>query len=370
MTVKEISFKGFRNLKDGSVTVSDNVNVIYGDNAQGKTNLLECIWLFNGVRSFRGAKDNELISFNSENKFAVAGLKFYSQERIQNAQINIFPKKREAILNGVKKRSASQLIGKCTSVVFSPEHLTLVKNGPSERRRFLDGALCRLKPRYAVVFSKYNKIINQRNALLKDIPKNKSLMETLEIWDEKLSQAGAQLIFERLEYIELLKKYSYEYHSGISQDKENLRLEYNCTCNAQYKDSIQQIYEKMLKTLKDAVKEDLYTGCTNYGAHRDDIEIYINDVKARSFASQGQQRSAVLSLKLSEASILEQLTEERPVILLDDVLSELDIYRQNFLLNKTKDWQVFITCCDPSAVKSLKNGKVFYIKDGVVSEED
>lgn len=365
MIIKELSFQGFRNLKDNRITVSDGINVIYGDNAQGKTNLLECIWMFNGVRSFRGAKDSELIGFESD--YACSALHFYAEDRIQEARVNILPGKREAFLNGVKKLSPSELIGKCTSVVFSPEHMTLVKNGPSERRKFLDGALCRLKPRYAMLFSKYNKILNQRNALLKDIPRHRELLETLDIWDEKLSVTGGTLTAERLKYTGLLKKKAYDFHRGISEEKEELSILYQSGYNALEGDGFEELTEKIRKALEKSRKEDIYTGCTNYGPHRDDLDILINGMKARIYASQGQQRSAVLSLKLSEADILKELTGEKPVILLDDVLSELDLSRQNFLLNKTEGWQVFITCCDISAVGHLHCGKVFYIENGGVA---
>lgn len=365
MIIKELSFQGFRNLKDNRITVSDGINVIYGDNAQGKTNLLECIWMFNGVRSFRGAKDSELIGFESD--YACSSLHFYAEDRIQEARVNILPGKREAFLNGVKKLSPSELIGKCTSVVFSPEHMTLVKNGPSERRKFLDGALCRLKPRYAMLFSKYNKILNQRNALLKDIPRHRELLETLDIWDEKLSVTGGTLTAERLKYTGLLKKKAYDFHRGISEEKEELSILYQSGYNALEGDGFEELTEKIRKALEKSRKEDIYTGCTNYGPHRDDLDILINGMKARIYASQGQQRSAVLSLKLSEADILKELTGEKPVILLDDVLSELDLSRQNFLLNKTEGWQVFITCCDISAVGHLHCGKIFYIENGGVT---
>lgn len=366
MIIKELSFQGFRNLKDNTVTVSDGINVIYGNNAQGKTNLLECIWMFNGVRSFRGAKDSELIGFESD--YACCSLHFYAEDRVQEAKINILPGKREAFLNGVKKSSPSELIGKCTSVVFSPEHMTLVKNGPSERRKFLDGALCRLKPRYAMLFSRYHKILNQRNALLKDIPRHRELLDTLDIWDEKLSATGGTLTAERLKYTQLLKRKAYDFHRGISEEKEELFISYQSGYDAQDSDDIFTLTEKIRKALEKSRKEDIYTGCTNYGPHRDDLNILINGIKARIYASQGQQRSAVLSLKLSEAQILKELTGEKPVILLDDVLSELDLCRQNFLLNKTAGWQVFITCCDVSAVDYLNCGKVFYIENGEVAE--
>ena len=368
MKVLEISFNNFRNLENSKINVSENINVIYGDNAQGKTNLLECIWLFNGVRSFRGSKDSELVSFNTKEKFATANLKFFFEDRIQNVQINIVNGKREAILNGVKKKSTSHIIGKCTSVVFSPEHLNLVKSGPSERRRFLDGAICRLKMKYAIEFSKYKKILNQRNALLKEININKNLKDTIDVWDENLANSGAYLIIERFKYIELLKKYAIEYHSGISKGKEKLDIIYKSSCNINKEDNFKQIYDKLLINLKNNLTNDLSFGFTNIGPHRDDLEFLINNVKSKTFASQGQQRSIVLSLKLAEASILEEKSDERPVILLDDVLSELDIYRQDFLLNKIENWQVFITCCDINSIRNLKSGKIFNVSNGTIIE--
>lgn len=364
MTIRELTFCGFRNLKDGCIRPSEGMNVIYGDNAQGKTNLLECIWMFNGVRSFRGAKDSELVSF--QNTSATVSVAFFAEERMQTAQIRILQNKREAVLNGVKKNSTAELIGKCTSVVFSPEHLTLVKNGPSERRRFVDGALCRLKPRYAVLFTRYHKILNQRNALLKDIPRHRELSETLSIWDEKLAQTGASLLYERFSYIDFLREKARTFHMGISEKKEELSITYQSGCKVQPGDSVAQMEEKLMQSLSLVKKEDIYTGCTNYGPHRDDIEILINGIKARNFASQGQQRSAVLSLKLAEAAVLKERTQENPIILLDDVLSELDLSRQTYLLNKLQGWQVFITCCDRSAVQNLQGGCAFHISEGEI----
>lgn len=364
MTIRELTFCGFRNLKDSCIQPSEGMNIIYGDNAQGKTNLLECIWMFNGVRSFRGSKDSELVSF--QKKSATVSVTFFAEQRMQTAQIQILQNKREAVLNGVKKNSTAELIGKCTSVVFSPEHLTLVKNGPSERRRFIDGALCRLKPRYAVLFTGYHRVLNQRNALLKDIPRHRELSETLSIWDEKLAQIGASLLYERFSYINLLREKARAFHTGISERKEDLSLIYQSGCKIQPDDSSAQMQEKLTQSLVLSRKEDIYTGCTNYGPHRDDIEILINGIKARNFASQGQQRSAVLSLKLAEAAVLKEKMQENPIILLDDVLSELDLSRQTYLLNELQGWQVFITCCDRSAVQSLRGGCVFHVSEGEI----
>lgn len=369
MIVKELRFKGFRNLEDGKIIPSDGINIIYGDNAQGKTNLLECLWLFNGVRSFRGSKDNELISFTE--KFAQIELDFYSEDRLQNAQINIVNGKRQAILNGVSKNAPSHLIGKFCAIVFSPEHLTLVKSGPSERRRFIDGAICQLYPKYAIYLSKYNQILNQRNALLKEISRNKDLIETLDIWDEKLCISGAEIIDRRLNYIEKLKIKAKQFHNGISENKEDLELIYSGSLKNYEISEKQLIAKQLFDLIKKNRREDIFLGYTTVGPHRDDIDIKINDKKAKIFASQGQQRSVVLSLKLSEATLLYESIEEKPVILLDDVLSELDLFRQDYLLNKIKDWQVFITCCESFAVDKLKKGKTFNIQNGkVINYED
>lgn len=367
MTVQEISFTNYRNLKDNTIMPNNGVNVIYGENAQGKTNLIESIWMFNGVRSFRGSRDNELISFHKP--FAKLHIKFFSQEREQNADIDILQNKREAYLNKIKLKSSSQLLGKINSVVFSPDHLSLVKDGPSQRRKFLDSALCQIMPRYAVVLAKYNKILNQRNALLKDIPYHKELEETLEIWDEKLAYTGGALIFERIKYIEQLKESAKRFHSGISGDKEQLKIKYTSGYKIPNNCTHKEISDILLSNLEKSRKNDLFLKYTSVGPHRDDIEFLINGIKSRLYASQGQQRSIVLSLKLAEAEILYNVTEEKPIILLDDVLSELDKTRQNFLLNKIDGWQVFITCCDKSFTDTLQVGKIFNVNNGCVSEE-
>lgn len=364
MIVKKLKFENFRNLSNGEIIPCDKVNVIYGDNAQGKTNLLEAIWLFCGGHSFRGAKENELIHF--ENNYFRLMMDFYSQDRDQNAEITFSQNKKKIKLNKVEKTSSSYLTEVFSCVVFSPENMTLVKRGPSLRRKFLDGAICQQRIRYAAALSKYNQIINQRNALLKDIYKHKELKDTLPIWDDSLALTGAIILKERLEYIEELKIYAEKFHDDISSSKEKLSLEYISNANVSNNDSIEVITEKLRKAYENSRKDDYHTGYTNIGPHRDDMEIKINDISAKTFGSQGQQRSAVLSLKLAQAEMLFLKNGEKPVILLDDVLSELDPKRQDFLLNKVDSYQVFVTCCEESNKEQLKAGKVFYINDGEV----
>ncbi len=370
MKVIALKFENYRNLKDDIISPCEGVNIIYGDNAQGKTNLLEALWLFCGGHSFRASKDNEVIKWDKD--FARLQMKFEGQEREQKAKITLIGgsikgSTKKVEINGVEKKSAASLIEKYCAVVFSPEHLNLVKRGPGERRKFIDSAICREKLKNAVILSKYNRILNQRNSLLKDIYKRPSLEETLSIWDEPLIKNGALLIKKRMDYIKMLSKRAADYHKGISKGSEELKIRYISSTGIEFDDNIEQIEEKLRKKFESNRYDDIRTGFTNAGPHRDDIEILINDKNAKTFASQGQHRSAVLSLKLAEASVLREKLGEEPIILLDDVLSELDAKRQDFLLNELKDCQVFITCCEKSNKEQLRNGKIFYLENGVIS---
>lgn len=363
MTVNSVKIKNFRNISDLSFTADNGVNVIYGENAQGKTNILESIWLFTGCKSFRGAKDAELIKFNEN--FAKINLEFSDNVREKNSEIIIADKKKTASLNGVSLRSTAELIGSFYAVIFSPVHLSLIKDGPAARRKFLDTALCQLKPAYAEHLAGFKRALIQRNALLKDLHLNSELYDMLDTWDDQLARYSACVIKERLQYIDLLSDYSKSIYSGISENKENFSVSYSR--NELNKDtSVKDIYLSEIENLKNSRKEDIISKTTTVGPHRDDLEILINDVSARSFGSQGQQRSCALALKLGESEIIKKVTGETPVALLDDVMSELDEKRQDYVLNHINDRQVFLTCCDPSQVLRLCGGKSFLIKDGEI----
>lgn len=364
MRVLAVKFENYRNLKNDIIQPCEGVNIIYGDNAQGKTNLLEAIWLFCGGHSFRSSKDSEIIKWDEN--YARLEMRFFGQEREQTAKLLFNGNKKQLEINGVEKKSAAALIEKFCAVVFSPEHLNLIKRGPSQRRKFIDSAICREKLQNAVILSKFNRVLVQRNSLLKDIYRRPSLEDTLSVWDEPLILNGAILIKKRMDYVEMLSQRAKSYHDGISKNSENLEIKYISSIDAEMSDSTEEIAEKFRKKLADNRKDDIRTGVTNFGPHRDDIEILINGKNARAFGSQGQQRSAVLSLKLAEASVLKERMGEEPVILLDDVLSELDSKRQDFLLNELKDCQVFITCCEKSNKEQLKEGKIFLLKNGEV----
>ncbi|MBQ7384891.1 MAG: DNA replication/repair protein RecF [Ruminococcus sp.] len=365
MKVNALEFVNYRNLTDNRIEPSEKVNVIYGNNAQGKTNLLEAVWLFSGGHSFRGAKENELIKFGENN--ARLYLEFFAGKREQKAEILYQSSKKEVIINNVKKSSAAYLSQHFSAVVFSPEHLTLIKNGPSLRRKFIDGSICQQDLRYAVRLSKYNQTLQQRNALLKEINKHKELKDTLEIWDDVLIDLGADIILKRLEFLEKLKVSAKELHKGISSGSEDLDIKYTSSVLKEEKNFNKCEIECLLKKeFKRVRREDICLGVTNAGPHRDDLEFFINNKSARRFGSQGQQRSIVLSLKLSEARLMSEAFEEPPVVLLDDVMSELDLKRQDFLLKNTEENQVFITCCEPIESKRLKDAKLFEIKEGVI----
>lgn len=344
MRVKSIEFHDFRNLEDNKIYPKERVNIIFGDNAQGKTNLLEAVWLFCGGHSFRGAKESELLKFTKNS--ARLKMDFYSQQRDQSAEIRFFGNKREIEINNVKKPSSAYLSQVFSAVVFSPEHLSLIKNGPSLRRKFLDGAICQQDIRFALLLSKYNRTLLERNTLLKDMQRHRELRDTLFIWDDSLVTLGSQIIKKRIEYINKLKSVAMKFHLGISSDTELLDIKYESNSGITLEDDDKTISEKLIKSFNDGLREDTRLQCTNRGPHRDDISFLINGVKAKTYASQGQQRSIVLSLKLSEAQMLREYFSEPPVILLDDVLSEIDRKRQEYLIENTSECQTFITGCE------------------------
>lgn len=359
MKINSIAIEGFRNIEKLDLDF-DDVNIIYGENAQGKTNLIEAIYLFTGSKSFRGVKDKELVKF--DNEFASLKIDFENKSRQQNAQI-LIQNKRSASLNGVKKKSAAALGEELKAVIFSPVHLSMVKDGPIERRKFIDNALCQLKFNYRNVLKDYNRSLSQRNMLLKDATKNNSLLDMLYIWDKNLAISGAKIIYQRQKYIETLLPFAKDIFDGLSSGKEDIDLilkgpfDYSGL-------TVDEIQKQLMFAFDNNRSNDIMNRITTIGPHRDDMEILINGRSARSFGSQGQQRSCVLALKLAEASLLREMTEDEPLALLDDVMSELDISRQDYILNHIKDWQVFITCCDANTVLRLKEGKTFHIQNG------
>lgn len=364
MKITRLEAENFRNIEKSQIELCPEINIFYGDNAQGKTNILEALWLFTGGKSFRGSKDCDLINFNQTK--SLLSIEFDAGKRPQTAQIAIENNKRTAKMNGISQDSPSKMWGNLCMVVFSPEHLEIIKGGPELRRRFLDSAICQLKRRYASDLNEYTRILTQRNSLLKDIPRHAQLIDMIDVWDVRAAKTGAKIISARLGYIEKLTPKAQEYYDGISSGKEKLTIKYNCTgYNQQEILDQSEMYNFLYEAIKASFKADMEAGYTKVGPHRDDLEISIDGNSSRSFGSQGQQRSAILALKLAEASIIMEQAEESPILLLDDVMSELDLHRQQFILNNINGWQVFITCCDPS---SKLKGKVFNVCEGKVNQ--
>ena len=352
MIISSISLNNFRNITEEKIFPCDNMNVITGENAQGKTNLLEAIWAFSGAKSFRGSKDQEYIKFGEEK--AVISCDFLSENIEKNAKI-VFSQKKEAFLNNKKLKNFSDIIGNLNAIVFSPIDLRLVNDGPNIRRRFLDLGIGQLLPSYIEVLKSYNRAIMQRNAIIKDLKYDATVSIMLDIFENEIAAGAKKIIEQRKRYIEKLNYYLPKIYDGISSGKEIIETEY-----------ISENEDNLLEKLKISRKEDMYLGVTSIGPHRDDLKFKINGFDARSYASQGQKRSVALSLKLAEAEIIKKNIGEWPICLMDDVMSELDPKRQNFILNHIKEMQVFLTCCDETYAKNLMAGKVFHINKGSV----
>lgn len=353
MRVLKLNCRNFRNIKNAELIPCNGMNVICGENAQGKTNLLEAIWLFTGAKSFRGNKDSLFVKFGEER--AVCDLLFKSEGIEKEASITI-GEKREAKLNQNKLSSPSLLAGNFNAIIFSPNDLRILTDGPNLRRRFLDTALGQLYPSYIEILKKYSRAIIQRNKIIKDYKYDNSLSIMLDVFEEEIAENGEKIIKFRKEYIKRLNEFLPSIYSGISSGKEILETEYiESFKGADFKNS-----------LKEARKEDMYSCVTSIGPHRDDLLFKINGINARDFGSQGQKRSVALSIKLAEAKIIENNIGESPTLLLDDIMSELDPKRQDFILNHIEGMQTFLTCCDPSNFKNLKAGKIINVKDGEI----
>lgn len=358
MKINKINIENYRNIEKIDAEF-ENVNIIWGENAQGKTNLLEAIYLFTGSKSFRGVKDSQLVKFNEEK--SNIKIEFESNNRLQNAEIAI-DSRRKAILNGIAKKSTSQLGDEIKAVIFSPVHLSMIKDGPIERRKFIDTALCQIKSNYRNLLKDYNKALLQRNALLKNGKYDNNFDSSLYIWNINLAGIGAKIIYQRLKYLEAVNPYVKDIFLGISNGTEDIELKYSGADD--YTTDIRDIENKLLTAIESSKEQDIINKTTTKGPHRDDIDIFINNISAKTFGSQGQQRSCVLAIKLAEASLLKEMTGVEPIALLDDVMSELDEKRQDYILNHIKDWQVFITCCEKETILRLKQGKTFHIDKG------
>ena len=366
MKIEKLTITDFRNIESLEFEPHESVNIIFGQNAQGKTNLVEAIWLLTGAKSFRRVKsDSEYIRFSAKKSHIEAD--FFDGARIQNIELNI-EDRRKALLNGIKVDSASELAQQFPAVVFSPSHLSLVHAGPSERRKFIDSCLCRISPKFIRTLNDYMRAVTQRNALLKDVRKSSYLLDTLDVWDQSIARTASLIIKMRTKLIDRLNDKAKRIYSGISMGNEEMSLSYINSLDVNYDASqpLSDICADFYNKLKYHLSDDIKYGVTTLGAHRDDVSITLDGKNARNFASQGQSRSIVLALKLAESEILEEAFSTKPVILLDDVMSELDSARREYLLNHIGENQVFVTCCEKAYFEGLKNGVIKEMKSGVI----
>ena len=333
MYIKEIMLQNFRNYKNEKIELNENTNIIFGDNAQGKTNILEAIFMLGLGKSFRTNKEKELIKENEKN--SKIEIKFVKNNREEKIKLEITDKKR-FFINDIPVKKISEIVGKINIVLFSPEDIEILRNEPIKRRKFLNIMISQLRPIYIHLMSEYNKSLEQRNNYLKQIKYENKSKNNLEIWDEQLIKLGIKIYEYRKEFIEKINKKIKEIHSKITDNKENIEIKYKTNISK----------ENYLKKLKENIELDIQKGYTSIGIHRDDFEIIINEKNVAIYGSQGQQRSSIISLKLAEAEVIYDEIEEYPVILLDDFMSELDKKRIHGFIKNIKNNQVIITCTE------------------------
>lgn len=363
MIVESVELKDYRNYEFLDMKFNEHVNIIYGDNAQGKTNILESLYLCSTSKSHRGSKDKEIIRFgHDESHIKLNVLKHDIRYRID---MHLKKNKTKGIaVNGIPIKKAVELFGIINIIFFSPEDLNIIKNGPSERRRFIDMELSQLDKIYLSNLVNYNKVLNQRNKLLKDIAFSPSeqLMQTLDIWDMQLVKYGSLIIRGRQSFIERINSIIRDIHSKLTGETEHLEVKYvPNTC-----------IEDLEREIINSRDKDIRYKSTSIGPHKDDLVFFINGNDVRKYGSQGQQRTAALSLKLSEIELVKTIIKDTPVLLLDDVLSELDSNRQNFLINSIGDIQTIVTCTglDEFINNRMNIDKIFKVTDGHVVNEN
>lgn len=360
MIIESVELKNYRNYNELHMDFSQGTNLLYGDNAQGKTNILEAIYVCATTKSHRGSKDKEIIGFGEEESHMKINIRKNDVPYRIDMHLRMNKTKGVAI-NGIPIHKASELFGVVNVVFFSPEDLNIIKNGPAERRRFIDMELCQLNKLYVHSLVQYNKIIMQRNKLLKEILYKPEYEETLDIWDLQLLSYGREIIQYREDFISTLNGIIKEIHYNLSGKREELFIKY-------YPNVEKENFEKALKKSR---PQDLKQKMTLTGPHKDDIVFYVNQIDIRKFGSQGQQRTAALSLKLAEIEIVKKIVKDYPILLLDDVLSELDKNRQEHLLSVIKHIQTIITCTglEDFISRCFQIDKIYKVVEGTVECE-
>jgi len=370
MILTGLEAEGFRNLDGVDFRPGPGVNIICGDNAQGKTNLMEALWLFTGAKSFRGAKDAELVAFGRER--AVLRASFFGGGREQEAEISFSPQKAMK-KNGIPVTRPADWFGTMGGVVFSPLQMSLFKDGPKERRRLMDTSLCQLSPKFTRALADYGRVLIQRGSLLRDMYEHPQLSEMLDVFDGQLASLGGYVVRTRVRYAAALAEKAEEVYAGISGGREKFGARYCCSFlpegeTPQRDMSAAGWAELFLTELREHRDRDVRLASTGTGPHRDDLDVTLDGEPVRAYGSQGQQRSCILSIKLAEAAMLRDTLGEAPLVLLDDVMSELDDSRRRYILNSIGESQIFLTCCDAALFSGLRDGRVFRMEDGRLTE--
>lgn len=364
MVVKDIYFKNFRNYESEKFEFHDKLNIIYGNNAQGKTNILEGIYMFSLGKSNRASKDYEMIKFGED--FAEVSMSFISKGNNTYGEIKLEKaKKKKILINEITVSKNSELVGRFNVVFFGPEYLSLIREGPKKRRKNIDVMISQLRPGYVAALSDFKRLIEQKNNLLKEDRIDKVLLDVL---NEKILDLSAYIIKIRYEYIKKIEKIAQNIQLDISEDKEKLEMKY-ISCNLNIDEKIVKDIKKILKEKsKDIFERELIYRESILGPHRDDIEFKINEKDLKRFGSQGQQKTAVLVQKIAEVELFYEEIGEYPVLLLDDIMSELDSIRQDYVINKLQNMQIFITCTDREKFINMESGKFFKIEKGSIKE--
>lgn len=361
MIIESIELKNYRNYNEIHMNFDKGTNILYGDNAQGKTNILESIYVCSTTKSHRGSKDREMINFGEEESHIK--MKIIRNDIPYRIDMHLKKNKPKGVaINGISIKKISELFGIVNVIFFSPEDLNLIKNGPSERRKFIDIELCQINKFYVHSLVSYNRLLMQRNKLLRELTIKPEYEDTLDVWDLQLVQYGNDIIRSRREFIEKLNTIIYDIHRTLSGNRETLRILYDPNTDP----------GQFQETLRKNRVNDIRQKTTLAGPHRDDIVFYIDEIDIRKFGSQGQQRTAALSLKLAEIELVKQLVKDYPILLLDDVLSELDGHRQNHLLGAINQIQTLITCTglEDFVNNRFKIDKVFHVIEGTAVSEN
>lgn len=367
MTVNGISLDFFRNYVHGEATFHPGVNVIAGENAQGKTNLLEAIAYLSSASSHRARYDRELIGHGAEQAFIQGRVSARGRELLLEAELRR-GQRRQLRCNGVRLKTAGELSGLLHTVLFCPEDLYLIREGAEARRRFLDSCICQLRPRYAQALAEYKRLHQHKTRILRDCEEHPGLLDTLDDFSLRMAQCGAVLIHYRAHFIRRLRETAPAIHADCSGGREQLGLRYETVSTVTDPEApVKALLPQLLEHQESHRRAEIETRSCLSGPHKDDLMVEIDGLPAKSYASQGQTRTAALALKLSAREIFFHDTEEWPVLLLDDVLSELDRRRQEFVLNRITSGQVFITCCEEEKLARLREGKAFRVKDGMLS---